>query len=263
MYESAVAAALQQDATAVPPPAQVRTHSDGVTETTIEENRVVRYKDAPTHLHAMAPVDVSLFRWQTAIDQGAPAGQVISATIDGSLHTILIESEDPNAPMPVRVRHDFDQDLDFAPLRATFTRGGQTQMDHLFAYSDDGGDAPARPAVSLRGERLPDGRLQVTLWIVESWQEWTDAEWLVRRLPPYRLTLDYRDEPDPLLVIERPGYLDDVAAQDWVRVTMQRILDKWGTYDPETDYNCDGVIDDKDTDAALAVLSQKPEREHP
>ncbi len=261
LYEASIARALDSGAVAVERPRQVRTHSDGTTETTVEENRVVHFRNAPDNVHVMSPLDMSLFHWQTAIDEGPAPGQIMFAEVSGSVHSILLTSEDPNDPVYAEMSHDFDAALDWAPLRATLRVAGVVQIDHIFAYADDGGDAPARPAVVLRGTRKADGTVQSSLWVVESWQEWSDPQWLILRLPPYRLVLDYRSDPHPPLEIQRPDYLTDKPANEWVSITLRQILDaSSGGYDPQLDFDCNGEIDDDDAQAALAVLARKPER---
>ncbi len=248
--------ALNEGAKVVRVDQVVTMHSDGVTETTVRDHRAVQFKNAPANVHPLSLIDLSLFDWQQGIDQGAAPGQTIEWLADGSAHTISITNGQPGDDIYSGADQTFDEALGWAPLRVTMHFQGQVQVDHVYGYQDDG-DAdgnPARPTVVLLGSRRADGMMQVDLWIVESWQEWSDPEWLILRLPPYYLLQDYRDEPNPPLEIHQPSYLVNVPREQWLQRAMQRLLDKWGTDDAEVDYNCDGVIDDADTAAAVKAL---------
>jgi hypothetical protein len=255
LQEALTAHAMDSGATAIKMTEVVVTHSDGTTETVVQDHRSVRLRNARADAHAMVPLDMSLFDWQQAIDQGPAPDQTITWEADGAAHSIIFTNGAPGDGHYSGAEQSFSEALDWAPLRATAHFQGTRQFDQVYAYRDDGGDGLARPAVVLEGTFLDGGLVQVNLWVVENWQEWSNPEWLLLRLPPYHLRLDYRADPNPPLVIHRPSYLENVPrSKQWVRLAMSRVLTEWEGYDPEVDFNCDGVIDAEDNKVLNRVL---------
>lgn len=239
-------------ATAAPITNQVVKHSNGVTETTIEDGHAVFRKPVPSMVHPLLPLDISLGSWQDAIDLGATVeGQEIHGVVDGQINSIIYTNSLADGSW-LATEYSFDPDLDWAPRHVRSYDDEGTLVRIIFGYAPTAPEALTRPRAVAKGEVLEGGDVDATVWVIDGWEESCDPAVVELREPALYLELDFMTDPNtPTSAVREPDYLIGVEPCSKLRMAFSKVLEAYGTDDRDTDYTYDGIVNLDDIEAVL------------
>ncbi len=242
-------------ATAAPVTKQVVRHSDGVTETTIEDGLTVFRNPVPSVVHPLVPLDISLGSWQDSIDLGATVeGQAIHGVVDDQIHSIVYTNVLADGSC-LTTEYAFDPDLDWAPRYVRSFDDEGTLLRIIFGYAPTAPGALTRPRAVAKGEVLEGGDVDATVWVIEGWEESCDPAIVELREPPLYFEVDFMtDQTTATTTVREPGYLIDVEPCSKLQMALARVIDAYGTGERDADYAFDGIVDSDDIQAVLETF---------
>jgi len=244
--------ATASGATAAPITNEVVRHSNGVTETTIEDGLTVFRKPVSSMVHPLVPMDISLGSWQDAIDSGATVqGQEIHGVIDGQINSIIYTNSLADGSW-LATEYSFDPDLDWAPRHVRSYDDEGTSLRIIFGYAPTAPEALMRPRAVAKGEVLEGGDVDAKVWVIDRWEESCDPAIVELREPALYLELDFMTDPNtPTATVREPVYLIGVEPCSKLQMAIAKITEAYGTDDREADYSYDGIVDSDDIEAVL------------
>lgn len=250
------AATVHEPGSVVPPVQHVVRFFDGGESFTVRDGRAVLIHPVRDFYHPLAPIDISLAPWEDAIEHGASVdGQTIAAFVNGGLHTISYRNE-CDADKQFRTDYVFNAELNWAPALVRSTEDGAVIQRYVYGYDPQDRGSVARPAVVAKGNVSQAGDIDVTLWMIDEWEEVCRAESVQFHLPAIYFEVDLRyDSHRPTTVLRQPDYLRD--AEPWpcegrFHAALMEVLTAFGTSeDLSADFVYDGVIDERDLYAVV------------